>query len=94
LKNNKNTTVTISNQEKTLKNPKPSLNNLDQKLEKYLNFMDGFFIEAGANDDIVRATLISLKKSVTGVVFSSKEYQNYLKNVRKKDRDQSSKIVL
>jgi len=32
------------------KNPRPSLNDLDRKLEKYLDFPGGFFIEAGAND--------------------------------------------
>ena len=31
-------------------NPRPSLNDLDRKLEKYLNYKKGFFIEAGAND--------------------------------------------
>ena len=30
--------------------PKPSLNDLDAKLSKYLNYRGGFFIEAGAND--------------------------------------------
>jgi len=29
-----------------------SLNNLDEKLLKYLNFNNGFFIEAGANDGV------------------------------------------
>ena len=29
-----------------------ALNNLDQKLEKYLNYNDGYFIELGANDGI------------------------------------------
>lgn len=32
------------------KNPRPALKNLDQKLERYLSFRNGFFIEAGAND--------------------------------------------
>jgi FkbM family methyltransferase len=32
------------------RNPRPSLNDLDRKLAKYLDFRDGFFIEAGAND--------------------------------------------
>ena len=29
-----------------------ALNNLDKKLEKYLNYNDGYFIELGANDGI------------------------------------------
>ena len=31
-------------------NPRPGLNDLDRKLEKYLKFRGGFFIEVGAND--------------------------------------------
>lgn len=34
----------------TGRDPRPSLNDLDRKLERYLNFSNGFFIEAGAND--------------------------------------------
>lgn len=30
--------------------PRPSLNELDAKLSKYLNYRGGFFVEAGAND--------------------------------------------
>lgn len=29
-----------------------SLNSIDEKLKKYINFRDGFFVEAGANDGI------------------------------------------
>jgi FkbM family methyltransferase len=32
------------------RDPRPSLNDLDRKLSKYLDFRGGFFIEAGAND--------------------------------------------
>lgn len=31
-------------------NKKPSLNNIDDKLQKYLDFENGFFVEIGAND--------------------------------------------
>jgi len=31
-------------------NPKPSLNNIADKLDKYLNFRNGFFVELGANN--------------------------------------------
>ncbi|MEO2049548.1 MAG: FkbM family methyltransferase [Pirellulales bacterium] len=44
------------------KKPRPSLNNLDQKLEKYLNFRDGFFIEAGANDGYLQSNTYFLEK--------------------------------
>ena len=32
------------------RNPRPALNELDVKLDRYLDFRNGFFIEAGAND--------------------------------------------
>lgn len=41
---------------------KPSLNNLDQKLEKYLNFENGFFIGAGANDGYSQSNTYFLEK--------------------------------
>lgn len=42
---------------------RPSLNGLDQKLEKYLDFRDGFFIEAGANDGYTQSNTYYLEKS-------------------------------
>jgi len=44
------------------KNPRPSLNDLDRKLEKYLNFEHGFFIEAGANDGYSQSNTYFLEK--------------------------------
>jgi FkbM family methyltransferase len=45
-------------------NPRPSQNNLDRKLEKYLNFRNGFFIEAGANDGYSQSNTFYLEKKL------------------------------
>jgi len=42
--------------------PRPSLNELDQKLKKFLNFNKGFFIEVGANNGIAQSNTYYLEK--------------------------------
>ena len=44
------------------RSPRPSLNNLDRKLARYLNFRHGFFIEAGANDGYSQSNTYFLEK--------------------------------
>jgi FkbM family methyltransferase len=44
--------------------PRPALNDLDTKLEKYLNFRDGFFIEAGGNDGYSQSNTFYLEKTL------------------------------
>ncbi len=45
-----------------LKEQSYSLNYLDLKLEKWLNFENGFFIEAGGNDGISQSNTLNLEK--------------------------------
>lgn len=40
-----------------------ALNSLDQKLEKYLNFNDGYFVELGANDGISQSNTYYYEKN-------------------------------
>jgi FkbM family methyltransferase len=42
--------------------PRTSLNGLDEKLEKYLDFKNGVFIEASANDGITQSNTYYLEK--------------------------------
>ncbi len=55
---------------KFVRSSQPSLNNLDQKLQKYLDFEGGFFIEAGANDGYTQSNTYYLekKRAWTGVL--------------------------
>ena len=39
-----------------------ALNNLDKKLEKYLNFNNGYFIELGANDGVTQSNTLFFEK--------------------------------
>jgi FkbM family methyltransferase len=51
-------------------NPKPSLNNITDKLDKYLNFENGFFVELGANNGYNQSNTFHLEylKKWTGIL--------------------------
>lgn len=46
------------------RNPRPALNDLDRKLEPYLGFRNGFFIECGANDGYSQSNTYYLEKKL------------------------------
>ena len=53
-----------------IQNPQPSLNDIDKKLEKYLDFTGGFFVELGGND--------GYKQSNTFYLESMKQWKGIL----------------
>lgn len=54
-----------------------ALNNLDRKLEKYLDYRNGFFIELGANDGLTQSNTLSLeeKKNWRGLLIEPIPHQ-------------------
>ena len=53
-----------------------SLNNIDKKIEKYINFDNGFFVELGANDGIKQSNSLyfELKRNWRGVLIEPSPY--------------------
>ena len=62
----------------------PALNELDKKMEKYLNYKNGFFIEMGANDGIAQSNTFFLEKKYNwrGMLIEPSEKFTLLKNNR------------
>ena len=55
---------------KYLRGGRFALNDLDRKLEKYLDYQNGFFVELGANDGFTQSNTLFLESKKTGVVSS------------------------
>ena len=70
-----------------------SLNNLDKKLTKYLDYENGYYIELGANDGVTQSNTyhLELKKKWRGVLIDPSPH-NYLSC--KSFRGQNNKIFL
>ena len=45
------------------------LNDLDKKMEKYLNYKDGYFVEAGANNGINQSNTLFYEENKIGKAF-------------------------
>ena len=63
-------------------------NNLDKKLEKYLNYKNGFYIEIGANDGIEQSNTLFLEKKYnwTGMLIEpSEKFEKLIKNRKNKN---------
>jgi|JTFP01.1.fsa_nt_gb FkbM family methyltransferase len=66
-------------------NAKPSLNNIADKLDKYLNFEDGFFVELGANNGYNQSNTFHLEylKNWKGILIEGiPELYNMCKYIR------------
>ncbi|MFH1963963.1 MAG: FkbM family methyltransferase, partial [Acidobacteriota bacterium] len=60
--------------------PRPSLNNLDEKLSKYLNYENGFFVELGANNGYSQSNTFFLEycKNWNGILIEGIEELSWL----------------
>jgi FkbM family methyltransferase len=64
------------------------LNNLDQKIEKYLNYKDGFFVELGANDGISQSNTFYFERHKNWRGLLIEPYPaNYLKCLKSRSKD-------
>ena len=63
-----------------------ALNGLDKKIERYLNYKNGYFIEMGANDGINQSNTMFLEKKYNwrGMLIEPSEKFNLLKKNRSK----------
>ena len=57
-----------------------AINNLDKKLEKYVNYDGGFFVELGANNGISQSNSLyfEIKRKWKGILIEP-TYENFLK---------------
>ena len=64
-----------------------SLDNLDQKIEKYLNYRNGFFVELGANDGINQSNTLYFERNKNWKGLLIEPYlPNYLKCIKNRSK--------
>lgn len=82
--------IVLDRIKKILKRRYTSLNNLDKKLEKYLDYNKGFFIELGANDGICQSNTYYFEKfkSWRGILVEPIP-QKYLECIKNRSKNNS-----
>jgi FkbM family methyltransferase len=64
-----------------------SLNNLDRKIEKYLNYRNGFFVELGANDGVNQSNTLYFERNKNWKGLLIEPYlPNYLKCIKNRSK--------
>jgi FkbM family methyltransferase len=64
-----------------------SLNNLDKKIEKYLNYRNGFFVELGANDGVNQSNTLYFERYKNWKGLLIEPYlPNYLKCIKNRSK--------
>jgi hypothetical protein len=61
-----------------------SINNLDKKLLKYLNFKNGFYIECGANDGVNQSNTWYFEKSLNWIGILIEPNKQIFQELKKK----------
>ena len=61
-------------------------NNLDKKIEKFINYRDGYYVELGANDGINQSNTFYFEKKKIGKEFLSNLLKIIILNAKKSNQ--------